>query len=41
LLKATDPILELPTTPDGPVRFRFSLPSGGYATVFVDALLAS
>ena len=26
-------------TPDGPVRFRFSLPSGGYATVFVDALL--
>ena len=25
------------TTPDGPVRFRFSLPSGGYATVFVDA----
>jgi tRNA pseudouridine13 synthase len=39
LLKAGDPILELPATPDGPFRFRFSLPSGGYATVFVDALL--
>jgi tRNA pseudouridine13 synthase len=41
LLKAGDPVLELPTTPDGPVRFRFSLPSGGYATVFVDAVLRS
>ncbi len=39
LLKAGDPTLELPTTPDDPVRVRFSLPSGGYATVFVDALL--
>jgi tRNA pseudouridine13 synthase len=39
LLKAGDPVLELPPTPDGPVRVRFSLPSGGYATVFVDALL--
>ena len=41
LLKAGEPILDLPTAPDGPVRFRFSLPSGGYATVFIDALLAS
>ena len=40
LLKATDPVLDMPATPDGPVRFRFSLPSGGYATVFVDALLS-
>ena len=39
LLKASDPALELPTEPDGSVRVRFSLPSGGYATVFVDALL--
>ena len=41
LLKAADPVLALSTTPDGPVRVCFSLPSGGYATVFVDALLAS
>ena len=39
LLKAGDPTLELPIAPDAPVRFRFSLPSGGYATVFVDAIL--
>ena len=41
LLKAGDPALELPTAPDGPIRVRFSLPSGGYATVFVDAILNS
>ena len=39
LLMAGDPVLELPATPDGRVRVRFSLPSGGYATVFIDALL--
>jgi tRNA pseudouridine13 synthase len=39
LLKASDPALQIPTEPGGAVRVRFSLPSGGYATVFVDALL--
>jgi tRNA(Glu) U13 pseudouridine synthase TruD len=39
LLKAGDPTLDLPTVADAAVRFRFSLPSGGYATVFVDAIL--
>ena len=42
LLKAGgNRILELPATPSaaGPVHVLFSLPSGGYATVFIDALL--
>ena len=39
LLRAGDPTLDLPADPEAPVRFRFSLPAGGYATVFVDALL--
>ena len=39
LLKPGDAAIELPSAPDGPVLLRFTLPSGSYATVFVDAIL--
>ena len=41
LLKPSEATIEIPSGPDGsvPIRLRFTLPAGGYATVFVDALL--
>jgi tRNA pseudouridine13 synthase len=41
LLKPTDATIEIPSGTDGPIRLRFTLPAGAYATVFVDALLSS
>jgi tRNA(Glu) U13 pseudouridine synthase TruD len=41
LLKPTDATLDIPSAPDAPIRLRFTLPAGAYATVFVDSLLDS
>jgi tRNA(Glu) U13 pseudouridine synthase TruD len=41
LLKPTDATIDIPPAPDGPIRVRFTLPAGAYATVFVDELLGS
>jgi tRNA pseudouridine13 synthase len=40
LLKPTDAAIEIPPGPEGPIRLRFTLPPGAYATVFIDALIA-
>jgi tRNA pseudouridine13 synthase len=40
LLKPTDAAIEIPPGPEGPIRLRFALPPGAYATVFIDALLS-
>jgi tRNA pseudouridine13 synthase len=40
LLKPTDASIEIPPEPEAPIRLRFTLPPGAYATVFVDALLS-
>lgn len=39
LLKPGDAAIELASAPDSAVLLRFTLPSGSYATVFVDAVL--
>ena len=39
LLKPSDATIEIRAAPDGPIRVLFSLPSGAYATVFIDAIL--
>jgi tRNA pseudouridine13 synthase len=41
LLRPTDAAIEIGPAPDGPIRLRFTLPAGAYATVFVDALLSA
>lgn len=41
LLKPTDATIEIPSAPEGPIRLRFTLPAGAYATVFVASLLDS
>jgi tRNA pseudouridine13 synthase len=41
LLKPTDATIEIPPAPEGPIRVRFTLRAGAYATVFVDSLLDS
>jgi tRNA pseudouridine13 synthase len=39
LLKPSEATIEIGPAPHGPIRLLFSLPSGAYATVFVDAIL--
>jgi tRNA pseudouridine13 synthase len=40
LLKPTDATLDIPAVPEAPIRLRFTLPPGAYATVLIDALLS-